>query len=780
MSQPVDLPKHKNPDREHAAHAPYNFIPLPDMIVEAVKKADELPDHDRYMNGRHTGTLTVTLKTLTPLYIRGMLTEKEFKWQEEKKYLDGQPLPDDSRKVDFRRLPKNKPGFFAVQENPVIPGSSLRGMLRNLIEVITYSKVQWVTDKPIVYRAVGDPTSVGDSYREKVLGKNKTTPPDMHFDYPIPELKGGYLRRTETGWAICPATQYKGESFVHVEYEDANPIIGGHGRHRVHDVYVEPASRQSSPRGQRGPGYLTLNVAVAKRVSDRPGASLIPAKLVKSGHMGGGHPKHWHCAIYEPDDNASLINIPDELWQIYQEDRDMTKGIKPRKLTSDGDPLFYLLDRKGRLVFFGPTMMFRLPYTERALDLIPPELRDPNKIDFAEAMFGFVRTKDELKQMKPKPQQGSKGRAYAGRVFVTDGRYQQEQGDPWLKVDSFDGVLEPPILASPKPTSFQLYLTQDTPNNRKTLYHYDSNADAGERKSTLRGFKMYWPQGKKSANDLTVKPQDDRDQQRNFETHEGKLRVKWNSTQHTRMKPVDSDRRFTFHIHFENLTNEELGALQWALSVPECHRLGMGKPLGMGVVQLEKVELQLTGRPDRYKALFAGEGWNFGTPEKEKREFITDFETFMKKRLPGKPSDFRQVERIRMLLKMLSWQETDPQKQQKQYMGLNDFRRHPQRKVLPDPLNLGGTGGSSGGGSQRRGGGGQGRQSRRSSSSSSRNPYQSSAKSGSSTKKSPRQSGKRSNRKRRNLDDSIPDVRENVDEFADMFIKKLREEDDET
>lgn len=50
-------------------------------------------------------------------------------------------------------------------------------------------------------------------------------------------------------------------------------------------------------------------------------------------------------------------------------------------------------------------------------------------------MFGFVRTRKELEDMRqrnlPVPQQGSKGLAYAGRVFVTDGQYD-DQGSPWL------------------------------------------------------------------------------------------------------------------------------------------------------------------------------------------------------------------------------------------------------------------------------------------------------------------------------------------------------------
>lgn len=759
------LPKHNNPSSGNAAHAPYNFVPLPDVVVKAVESAEELPGHDRYVNGRYTGHFEVTLTTKTPLYIRGMLTETEFIRQESKQYLDGEPIPDDSRKVDFRRLPKNKPDFFAIQENPLLPGSSLRGMLRNLIEIITYSKMQWVTDKPIIYRAVGDPTAVGNSYREKVMGKNKTTEPDMHYDYPVRHLKGGYLRKTAVGWVIQPAQEFMGESFVRVNYTDVERAIGGRGRQRVHDVYVAPVARSSSPRGRRGQGDLTLEVAVTNNVSISLASSLKPAKLIESGHMGGNHAKHWHCAIYKPDTTAVQIEIPDQLWQIYQEDRDLTRGdrTKTRKLTHDGDPLFYLLNAKNELVFFGPTVMFRLPYHEHALDLVPQALRTPNDVDFAEAMFGFVRTQDELKQMNPQPKQGSKGRAYAGRVFVGDGRYQPDQGSPWMS-DAPDGIIEPHILASPKPTSFQLYLTQETPNNRKTLHHYDSNVDAGEQVTTLRGFKLYWPQGTKTANDLQATPKDDDDQRRAFETVNGRLQPKSNSTQHTRMRPVASGKKFCFQVHFENLTAVELGALQWALSKPNCHRLGMGKPLGMGVVQLEDVKLQVNDRSDRYKTLFGdGTSWNAGKPE-EKQDFATDFETTFLQELRQHnvpvPSNFSDIERIEILVAMLAWHEKAPQADKKQYTTeLGAFRSRP---VLPDPLNLDGIDNSS----------------RHPSHHSSNRPHQSKREQPS-QQQQPRQA-KQSPKPHPSTQSpkaDLPEVREEVSDFAKLFMQKMDDKD---
>ena len=88
--------------------------------------------------------------------------------------------------------------------------------------------------------------------------------------------------------------------------------------------------------------------------------------------------------------------------------------------------------------------MFRLPYTQRPIDLVPCDLRQTTDIDYAEALFGFVRTRQQLDKMGANvPKQGDKSRAYAGRVTVTDGRLlQPDQKDIWLGGD-FDQKITP-------------------------------------------------------------------------------------------------------------------------------------------------------------------------------------------------------------------------------------------------------------------------------------------------------------------------------------------------
>jgi CRISPR-associated protein (TIGR03986 family) len=682
----MTLPKHKNPSKTRTASAPYNFVPLPEKVIPAVQNADELPDHDRYDTSLHTGYFNVTLTTRSPLYVRCPFTLENFLCQERG---GDQNLP-------FRQQVRNTPEFFYTRNpgEPVIPGSSLRGMLRNLLEIVSYGKLsrQRVADRKLIYRAVGDTTSLGNWYRQQMLGPNQTTPPNMHFDYPSPLLRGGYLHRQGNQWSIRPAREIEGETFVHVEYQDAQPVIGGHGRWPEHDVFVAPTRRVPSSRGRRGPGNLTLNIAVTRKIAKRqkdqePPPGMVPAVLVETGHIRGRNPKHMHCAIYEVDRDAEPIPIREDLWNAYESDRDITRGIPTRKLTTEGQAVFYLLNQEGTLAFFGSTMMFRLTYKNSLHNLIPDCARMPATIDYADALFGYVRDKRDATDKLP--EQGKKGRAYASRVYVTDATLSQHtQPDLWLSKKA----LVPKILSSPKPTTFQHYLVQPA-SERPDLSHFDSPTEDAEGnlkgyKTAIRGHKLYWHQGERRRNDLEDQSTTD------------------HSTQHTLFNPLREGVQFTFRVYFENLSDEELGALCWVLHPygPEgqdyCHSLGMGKPLGMGAVKLEAT-LHTTDRKKRYQTLFNGNGWETGKENDGEslsdrttlERLIKPFEEHLLSELLPEPTceHIYGIKRIGMLLKMLEWPgyPSDPngrlylgKRPNTRYMQLAEFK---QRPVLPDP-----------------------------------------------------------------------------------------------
>lgn len=127
---------HTNPSyRDREAIAPYNFVPLP---AEA-RSARQPPSHDAFHaqeDGRpvYTGHFTCTLTTETPCFIRG---------------------PISARDLAEGKEAKNAPAFFSLDggRSPRIPGSSLRGLFRNLVEIISGSRIPALSAQPPAYRA---------------------------------------------------------------------------------------------------------------------------------------------------------------------------------------------------------------------------------------------------------------------------------------------------------------------------------------------------------------------------------------------------------------------------------------------------------------------------------------------------------------------------------------------------------------------------------------------------------------------------------------------------
>lgn len=602
------IPKHKSPKSSNRwAHAAYNFIPLP----EAVVPAEELPDQNTYHSDRHTGQIVCDLETETPLYTRGAVRRELFKRYEKLR------LQDLKNSADVRAYA----AFFRYDENgkPVISGSSLRGMIRSLCEIISYSKVQWVTDKGLIYRAVGSIDAVGEMYRQRFFGSPDVQPLDGRpevsvFRYPAKRVRGGYLIKQGSDWYIQPAEQDKnGSSFAHVNYNDcksAGLMTSDEHNPETCPVWIAPpkevrtkAKAYGTPPNER---WLAFRFIITKGIQRYCGEDSPPAEgwrrgvLVLSHHFGdkkSKHPKHRNIVIYKRDDQAKPLPVKDDILALLMVDEDLPRREehKPRGITEqDGAPVMYMVDDNGEVVFLGPTKMFRLPYRYTPLDFVPPELREEKVIDLAEAVFGFTRDRSPDRN---ETVEQAKRRAYASRVFFGDALLQNNTDQQQLYV--------PQVLSAPKPTSFQLYLTQDaqddtTATRGRYLFHYEMNP--ADRKTVIRGIKQYWHKSDERARDsLSPKPE-------SFTVRDLERR---DQNSRTVIRPVSRGAKFRFTIRFENLSDVELGMLMWALQLPAGddlrHHLGMAKNYGLGTVKITPY-LYLENRQERYKSLFTKKG----------------------------------------------------------------------------------------------------------------------------------------------------------------------------
>jgi CRISPR-associated protein (TIGR03986 family) len=616
---------HVREDRE--ALAPYNFVPLPERVVPAEPRLT----HDRYHEGRHTGRIECTLTTASPLYVRSGLTLEQLQAG-----LEAKDVPD----------------FFALHQagSPVIPGSSLRGMLRAMVEIAGYGKMEKVTDRPrFFYRAVAS------------RGEDPLAGP---YRSQLRNVKAGVIVRQGDAWRIKQVRPINGETFIKVREQDIPRSVGlvplNSPDYRIQVIPVSFTVKRLKPSPRAPQGRTVIDLI------DKPGVHAASGWLVTSGNMletNRGQqrsPRRSHAVVPEPGEASLPIAaaaVDDYLnglsdFQLEQ--------LGPKGVLQDGRPVFYCEPPRGEtdVVYFGHSPNFRLPFrfpgSTRAatpLDFVPEALRDDATIDLAEAIFGMVRRQKQAGEAPP---------AIAGRVFVGDATVTPGQQDIWYS----DEPITPRILATPKPTTFQHYLVQPT-DRLGALKHYGS-APASE--TVIRGHKLYWR----------------KDAQPDIRLPEEQQRI--SDTQKTTIRPVRAGVSFEFTMHYENLSDVELGALLWVLRLAADERyrlsLGMGKPLGMGAISVRH-KVWGSDRGARYKELFSSSDWFDGEHRVDPEEiegYVRAFEEYVL-RESGEAAkgtaQLRDALRIRCLLALLAW--SGPPLTQTRYL---EIERDPRQGVI--------------------------------------------------------------------------------------------------
>ena len=657
----MSIPKHVNPSKEkREARAPYNFIPLPEKVIAV--HVDDLPDQGLYHSGLHTGYIDCELTTSSPVFVRTGLTPEQLAANKESKDL---------------------PNFFYLNDKnqPIIPGSSLRGMLRTLVEIVTFSKIGAVSKAPLVFRSVGGKTNHDVNYRDMMMRFDREEKIGKNTKYYTPLIHGGYMvQKGARDWAIQPAKEIGGATYAHIGIDEDKfrKLKRLKNCQNAFEIFIKPGPYQYQDMLE---GFLRIKFSktLESDTESRPG--LQPATLARSGWMNS---KKSEAVIFEQDTAAEMFSLTDEQVDSYREQisKEQEKLLGKNGVLNDGQPVFYL-EKDGKIVFFGHARMFRVPYSNSPFDHVPDfarsedEPKDPSLVDFAEAMFGFTRKVKDGAQ---------KQRAYAGRVFCMDAELKDGQSDIWLS----NTPITPKILSGPKPTTFQHYLVQQEPDDYEIgrdrngnpkyethLRDYESETPA---ETVIRGHKFYWHKGQVGVDEIR-------------EIGE----VKGNDTQHTRIQPLKAGVAFNFKVHFDNLSAEELGALTWILNIAADDnirlKIGMGKSLGMGAIRI-KASLFQNHSTERYTSLMKNGEWT-GTSPEESGLAETATQSFVQMMNEELGLEFMKHQRIRALLTMLQW--PGPAREWTRYMEIehpdpkekrgkrNEYKDRP---VLPTPFGV--------------------------------------------------------------------------------------------
>jgi len=541
--------------------APYNFVPLSEQVVKAPGEPEHSGLQDVPVPGEAlSGVLEVRVHTDTPVFIgakRGAADEEV-------------------------------PAYTVPGGQEAIPGSSLRGMLRNVVEIAGFGALApRVNDHRYSVRDLQNPELYGNHLSAVVKHKKGKVPP---YSFSC----AGFLRPSPGTEApavieIC--------SFAKVHYDEL--IALAKSRHRGFD----PGRRQSAPDKYRSWGEsLEVRVQVDELWGDgeivegrrRRGAFGVVTDLGSGPQPGRlvftGQPAPWpqkskakhHDFVFYGRHGTLPVDAPTLADFIFiHSDRGQQNRLTDRpnpELTwllerfgggarslrewlsrggSDvGIPVFFRTNDAGTEVrAIGLAMMFRLAYAHRVGEAASRAQGGPEGVeDLADRIFGYV-------PLERKGERKTERIARKGRVWIGDAR----PTGPIVRAEPVEA-----ILASPKASFYPSYVEQGPPGALPTkVREYKTWQDADARP---RGWKRVPPRRTPVAPHIPKE-------------------AKENQAMRTRFRPWSCPGGLVFKLRFHNLGLMELGAVLWALDFGGRrelrHTIGLAKQLGYGSVWLE-------------------------------------------------------------------------------------------------------------------------------------------------------------------------------------------------
>ncbi len=505
--------------------APYNFVPVDDKVVcppWAPFISQDIPFEDA-----QSGAIPIKITAHSPIFVR--------KGSPKSPGAENQPAQTDFSQYGGR--------YF-------IPGSSIRGMIRNVLEIMTFSKMGGkVDDNRYAIRDLSD--------KAKEIYRNS---------FKVENTFGGWLWKDQNeGYHLIDCGIPGRISHVEIDNYSKTNFAGFFGENGDFDNTDNQQKSAKFKYDLFGDKKRLLNF-------DSIGKNTAGARLYAIDDMGQqrgtlvftGQPdkrkfsqeenkfigKHYEFIFFDTERKIELPEsvVKDFLFAYRDHDDPGEDWIYWKTKLEAGEriPVFFHKQEKNATTI-GLSYLFKLPYKKSVGEALPPRHKLENP-DFSESIFGFVNSKSEL--------QGLKGRVFFSTAFAKEGTAHAEQ------------VLRQEVLSSPKASYYPTYIRQVNMANGKVKGPYQTFMHDNAR---IAGWKRY-PIHRKGTKS-NPRP--------------------GNSTERVEVRflPLQEGAVFECTLHYHNLKKIELGALLSALTFHQTpgtfHSLGMAKPLGYGKVTLE-------------------------------------------------------------------------------------------------------------------------------------------------------------------------------------------------
>jgi CRISPR-associated protein (TIGR03986 family) len=484
----------------------YNFVPAPNEDEVFIPQWADQVSHDIPFEDGESGEIELLLVAETPIFIRNGSSKN-------------------SSDNEFSNVVING------EKKYFIPATSLKGMTRNVLEIMSFSRL----NKSLV-------NNDRYSFRDLTHGSEYMT------SYSSNNVKAGWLKEDAHGKWVVSECEYN-----HIHHSEIDSILGTNFRKLF--LNKQPIQKDASFKYALCNGAnLSSTFGVKESKSKPKGLAVFDSNgkggtIVFTGQSGprkepeGQKPsgKVHEFVFYEGV--KTTFELSDKLvsdFKFIYSDHDKN-NISPdwsywREKLEKGQkiPVFFNIEGT-RIKHFGLSFMYKLPYEHSVHEMLP-FANYSNEIDLSTAIFGFSGKDNSLK-----------GRVYFGHCIA-------DKATPLLTMTE--------ILGGPKASFTPFYLQQENARRNATY----------QQKGTLKGFKRYPIHSKITLSNYTD------DQKKNPKIF-------------TQFTPLDKGATFRSKIRFHNLKPIELGALISALTFHNqsstfFHSIGAGKSLGYGSLKI--------------------------------------------------------------------------------------------------------------------------------------------------------------------------------------------------
>ncbi len=522
-------------------HNPYNFVPaLPrSERVVGTELGDHAPvGHHVYLSDYWTGSISVTLKTKTPLLLN-----------------DAANLTiENDHKIFSVRL--------GADQRPYLAPTSVKGMLRSAYEIVTNSRLSIFAghNDRLAYRNPPSPSGGKDINKPKLIPaiviKSKS---DNTLLFRILQ----YEQLSKYGYSIklprYPANPLKYSSTGNLLPEHGDKVWVTHTVKGVADRIHTWTRELPKEDGDWKVGWVCVT---GRNINNKKYERVfVESNSDREIPVTDEHCNFWNLLIcnYKKANERALKkrakknqSYADYLGEnVGETSFSRHIGEDNSEFLETGTLCYLTLNRQGQITTLSPVTISRQLYSSSPNSLLDDSLnlKPANSLEElspVDRVFGWVS------------QRGSG--AYKGQLRV--GTVQCESSNA---IEIHSPPFSVAILSSPKPEQSRFYIAQDKKGNplseaEKAMSY---SAERG-----IRGRKVY-PHHTK-VNFIEARRTNDEKDEQNFSVNN------W----------VKQGIAFTFTIDVINLSSIELGALLWILDLGDnyYHRLGAGKPLGFGSV----------------------------------------------------------------------------------------------------------------------------------------------------------------------------------------------------